>query len=96
MNETRERIGHLEQKVRGAKRPKQEVMNEEEGENSNGHSNSSDHDNDKSQSRSEGSKMKQLNNELSWDMRKVTPPQFEGTTSGDAVEAWLIEMEKYF
>lgn len=29
-------------------------------------------------------------------MKNVTPPKFDGTMSGDVVEAWLIEMEKYF
>lgn len=47
------------------------------------------------QSNSDGTKRKCMATELSRDMRKITP-KFEGSTSGEESEAWLIQMEKYF
>lgn len=37
-----------------------------------------------------------METKLSKDMRKISPLKFEGSTNGDEVEAWLIQMEKYF
>lgn len=34
--------------------------------------------------------------ELSKDMKKITPPKFEGSTGRDEAEVWLFQMEKYF
>jgi hypothetical protein len=38
----------------------------------------------------------QIAEELSKDLKKVTPPTFDGKTIGDNAEAWIISMEKYF
>lgn len=37
-----------------------------------------------------------MTTKLSRDMKKITPPKFEGSASGDEDEAWLVQMEKYF
>ncbi|XP_059073184.1 uncharacterized protein LOC131874001 [Cryptomeria japonica] len=37
-----------------------------------------------------------ISEELGKDLKKVTPPKFDGKTIGDSAEAWIIEMEKYF
>jgi hypothetical protein len=34
--------------------------------------------------------------ELSKDLKKVTPPTFSGKTLGDDAKAWIISLEKYF
>lgn len=34
--------------------------------------------------------------ELGKDPKRIAPPKFDGKTIGDGVEAWFIEMEKYF
>lgn len=34
--------------------------------------------------------------ELGRDLKKVTPPKFDGRPIGDATKSWIIEMEKYF
>ena len=30
------------------------------------------------------------------DLKRITPPKFDGKTIGDGAKAWIIEMEKYF
>ncbi|XP_057856841.1 uncharacterized protein LOC131066159 [Cryptomeria japonica] len=37
-----------------------------------------------------------IEGELAKDLKRIAPPKFDGKTIGDAVEAWVIEMEKYF
>ncbi|KAH9290942.1 hypothetical protein KI387_035059, partial [Taxus chinensis] len=34
--------------------------------------------------------------ELTNDIKRISPPKFDGTTLGDRAENWLSEMEKYF
>ncbi|KAH9328995.1 hypothetical protein KI387_001103, partial [Taxus chinensis] len=34
--------------------------------------------------------------ELTNDIKRISPPKFDGTTLGDGAENWLIEIEKYF
>ena len=34
--------------------------------------------------------------ELTNDIKRISPPKFDGTTLGDGAENWLSEMEKYF
>lgn len=34
--------------------------------------------------------------ELSKDLKKITPPKFDGRQIGEGAENWLNEMEKYF
>ncbi|KAH9310464.1 hypothetical protein KI387_025499, partial [Taxus chinensis] len=34
--------------------------------------------------------------ELTNDIKRISPPKFDGTTLGDGDENWLSEMEKYF
>ena len=38
----------------------------------------------------------QIAEDLSRDLKKVTPPTFNGKTTGEEVEAWIATMEKYF
>ncbi|XP_057823210.2 uncharacterized protein LOC131035516 [Cryptomeria japonica] len=37
-----------------------------------------------------------IKGELAKDLKRIAPPKFDGKTIGDGVEAWVIEMEKYF
>ncbi|XP_057859629.1 uncharacterized protein LOC131068464 [Cryptomeria japonica] len=37
-----------------------------------------------------------IEGELAKDLKRIAPPKFDGKTIGDGVEAWVIEMEKYF
>ncbi|XP_057824996.2 uncharacterized protein LOC131036985 [Cryptomeria japonica] len=37
-----------------------------------------------------------IEEELAKDLKRIAPPKFDGKTIGDGVEAWVIEMEKYF
>ncbi|KAH9287500.1 hypothetical protein KI387_031617, partial [Taxus chinensis] len=34
--------------------------------------------------------------ELTNDIKRISPPKYDGTTLGDGDNNWLIEMEKYF
>ncbi|KAH9297236.1 hypothetical protein KI387_028918, partial [Taxus chinensis] len=34
--------------------------------------------------------------ELTNDIKRISPPKYDGTTLGDGAENWLSEMEKYF
>ena len=38
----------------------------------------------------------QIAEDLSRDLKKVTPPTFNGKTTGEEAEAWIATMEKYF
>ena len=38
----------------------------------------------------------QIAEDLSRDLKKVTPPTFNGKTTGEEAEAWIVTMEKYF
>ncbi|KAH9296593.1 hypothetical protein KI387_040181, partial [Taxus chinensis] len=41
-------------------------------------------------------KKARLATELTNDIKRISPPKFDGTTLGDGAENWLSEMEKYF
>ncbi|KAH9308261.1 hypothetical protein KI387_036172, partial [Taxus chinensis] len=41
-------------------------------------------------------KKERLAVELTNDIKRISPPKFDGTTLGDGAENWLNEMEKYF
>ena len=46
--------------------------------------------------RSEKQKKKEIAADLAADIKKIKPPKFSGSESGEEAEAWLIEMEQYF
>lgn len=60
------------------------------------HSTQSEHWGEQSHTHTRAGKREHVSSVITDNMKKVKPPKYDSSMSGDAIKAWLTEMEKYF
>ncbi|KAH9292052.1 hypothetical protein KI387_042767, partial [Taxus chinensis] len=96
--DTRDRLTVLEQQSMGNEEEEEEAdINDQPPpvDNTNGGNPGVDNSNVNAPNHPEN-KRARLAAELTNDIKRISPPKFDGTTLGDGAENWLSEMEKYF